>query len=92
MNPYQIQNPDLARIEKLIAHLGGNLSGSQSSGPYDLLIEHLEAARQSLLGGMPREYQGSLRNAMDSAAAIEKSEVRKEAVETLRGLQKPERH
>ncbi len=73
---------NLKSLDRLIVDAGGaGDAGKQSSGSHGLLLEHLRAARSSLLGSMPGEYRSSLREAKESAACISdkntKSDIRK---------------
>jgi len=50
----------IAKLKRMNASEDDDLTNSQpglrpESGNYDLLIEHLQSAQASLLGGMPRE-------------------------------------
>ena len=58
----------LQSIDRLILDAGN--AGKHSRTSHGLLIEHLRAARSSLLGAMPDEYRSSLQEAKKSAARI----------------------
>jgi hypothetical protein len=61
----------LQSLDRLILDAGGaGEAGKHSKSPNGLLLEHLRAARSSLLGAMPGEYRSSLREAKESAAYI----------------------
>jgi hypothetical protein len=61
----------LKSLDRLILDAGGEgEAGKQSKSPNGLLIEHLRAARSSLLGAMPGEYRSSLQEAKESAGYI----------------------
>jgi hypothetical protein len=61
----------LKDLDRLIVDVGGAGDvGKQSRGPHGLLIEHLRAARNSLLGSMSGEYRSNLQEAKKSAACI----------------------
>lgn len=63
--------PDVSALDKLMLDLGSSPdAGKQSHGPCGLLLEHLRAARTSLLGAMPGEYRSSLKEAKESVACI----------------------
>lgn len=72
------QDEDLHHLDKLIADFG--------DGRYDLLLEHLQTARRSLLGCMPGEYRMSLEQAKDSLAFIPGKGTRAETTTILRNL------
>src|SRR5271170_7751448 len=74
-------------LEELIARLGGaDDVGKRSGGPCGLILEHLQAARRSLLGSMSGEYGMSLQQAMESVACIKDTVARSEVREILRSL------
>ncbi len=79
------QDYDLKRIDKLIADLGGFSVAGRSRGPFDLLLEHLQGARRSLLGSMKAEYGANLRQAKESLPYIPKS-ARSEIKKLLQSL------
>jgi hypothetical protein len=54
------QDNGLKGLDKLIADLGGADMGMQTTSPFRLLLEHLQAARRDLLGSMSGEYRASL--------------------------------
>ncbi len=60
------QDERLKCLDEMIADLGG----SHDAAPFDLLLEHLQAARRYLLGSMPGEYGLCLRQANESVAFI----------------------
>lgn len=61
----------LKSLDRLILDAGGaDDAGKHSKSGHGLLIEHLRAARSSLLGAMPGEYRSSLQEAKESAACI----------------------
>ena len=61
----------LQSLDRLILDAGGaGDAGKHSKTSHGLLIEHLRAARSSLLGAMPGEYRSSLREAKESATCI----------------------
>jgi hypothetical protein len=61
-----------SRLEGLIATVM-----QAHSGQMDLLIEHLRSARTYLLGAMPEEYAGALRDARDAASQVKENESRR---------------
>ena len=66
-----LDKTSLQSLDRLILDAGGTGdAGKQSKSPHSLLIEHLRAARSSLLGAMPGEYRSSLQEARESAACI----------------------
>jgi hypothetical protein len=79
-------NKDLKSLDELIAGLGGAGSGTQSTGPCGLLVEHLQAARRGLLGSMRGEYGLSLQQAKESVACIPDKISRTNTKTTLQGL------
>jgi len=71
----------------MIADLGGsNDAARQSSGPCELLLEHLHGARRNLLGSMSGEYRLSLKQAAESIACISDKSARAEFKKTLQSL------
>lgn len=61
----------LQSLNRLILDAGGaDEAGKHSKRPNRLLLEHLRAARSSLLGAMPDEYKSSLQEAKESADYI----------------------
>jgi hypothetical protein len=61
----------LKNLDQLILDAGGSGdAGKQSRSPHGLLLEHLRAARTSLLGSMTGEYRSSLQEAKESATCI----------------------
>jgi hypothetical protein len=71
----------------LIADAGGaGDAGKQSSGPHGLLLEHLRAARSSLLGSMSGEYRSSLQEAKESAACIADKNTQSDIKKRLQSL------
>lgn len=61
----------LQSLDRLILDVGGvGDAGKHNKTSHGLLIEHLRAARSSLLGAMPGEYRSGLREAKESAACI----------------------
>jgi len=81
-----MQSTDLQSLDALIAHLGGDGIGTQSTGPYRLLMEHIQAARRELLGSMRAEYCSSLQFAKESVSCIPGKEARAETKKILQGL------
>ena len=77
---------ELKCLEKLIAGLGGAVTGGHSTGPCALLLEHLDAARRDLLGAMPGEYRSSLRDAKRSTDCIADGAARDSTRKTLQDL------
>lgn len=80
------QDVSLARLDKLIASLGGADTGTQSFGPCGLLLEHLQAARRDLLGSILGEYRLSLEQAKESVACIVDKSARGAMKEELQSL------
>jgi len=76
----------LKRLDEMILNLGGANTSTQSPGPSGLLLEHLRAARTSLLGGMHGDYDLSLKQANESIACISSENLRAEVRKTLQGL------
>jgi hypothetical protein len=76
------QDKDLECLDEMIADLGR----SKDAVPWDLLLEHLQAARRYLLGSMPREYSLSLQQARESVALIPDKIARSETKKILRSL------
>jgi hypothetical protein len=76
----------LKSLDELIAGLGGVHSGTQSTGPCGLLMEHLQAARRSLLGSMRGEYGLSLEQAKESLACISDKNSRATTKAALQSL------
>ena len=82
---------DLKSLDALIARLGGSSEAGQSSGPGDLLLEHLQAARRNLLGARAGEYSLSLEQAKESLAfCIPDKGRRAETNRVLQSLMDPE--
>jgi hypothetical protein len=77
---------DLKSLDDLIAGLGGDSSGMQTTGPCGLLMEHLQAARRGLLGSMRGDYAVSLEQAKESLACISDRNSRVSTKATLQGL------
>jgi hypothetical protein len=77
---------NLRSLDQLIADVGSSDAGSQSAGPCGLLIEHLRAARSSLLGSMPGEYRSSLQEAKASLACISNKNAQTEVRKRLQNL------
>jgi len=82
------QNQQLKCLEALILELGGADSVNQS-GARRGLLEHLQAARRSLLGSMPAEYSLSLQEAKASLGCISDKTARAKTKITLRNLIDP---
>jgi len=81
------QTEDLARLEVLIASLGGGLNpGTHSEGSCKLLLGHLETARRNLLGTMRNEYALSLDQAKSAIACIPVGKQRDQTRQTLQSL------
>jgi hypothetical protein len=81
------QEKQLKSLDELIADLGGcNDADGYSRGLYDLLREHLQAARRYLLGSMPGEYSLSLQQAQESVSWIPDKRARTATRNTLRAL------
>ena len=80
------EDKDLISLDELIAELGGTVTGSHSTGPCGLLLEHLNAARRDRLGSMRAAYVASLKQAKDSIACILDKGVRAETKKVLQGL------
>ncbi len=80
------QNTDLKRLDELVAKLGGDDIGKQSTGPCGLLMEHLQAARRDLLGSMRGEYASSLKFAKESSSCIPGKSSRAETRKVLQSL------
>jgi hypothetical protein len=80
------EDKDLISLDRLIASLGGTVTGGHSAGPCELLLEHLSAARRDRLGRMRAEYMVSLNQAKDSIACILNKGVRAEAKKILQEL------
>jgi glutamate synthase domain-containing protein 3 len=72
---------DLTRLEELIEDI--RHSHSDRADP---LLEHLESARDYLMGGMPREYSFSLTLANDALAHIHDDSLRKRTKSTVESL------
>ena len=77
---------NLRSLDQLIADVGCADPGSQSAGPCGLLIEHLRAARSSLLGSMPGEYRSSLQEAKASVTCISNKNTQTEVKQRLESL------
>jgi hypothetical protein len=80
------QDQQLKTLGHLIAELGGPDEGTQSEGPCEALVEHLEAARRELLASMPVEYGVSLEQALQAVGCVPDLQVRNEITRTLRDL------
>lgn len=80
------EDKDLIRLDELINDLGGTITGTHSTGPCGLLLEHLHAARRDRLGSMRGEYVVSLKQAKESVACILDKDVRAETKKVLQGL------
>jgi hypothetical protein len=81
------QEEKLKYLDELIADLGGcNDADGYSRGLWDLLLEHLQAARRYLLGSMPSEYSLSLQQAQQSVTWIPNKRARTGPRNTLRTL------
>jgi len=80
-------NPSLNSLDQMIVDLGGaGDAGKESKGPNNLLLEHLQAARRSLLGSMLGEYRSSLEDAKESAAYISDKTVQSDIKKRLQTL------
>src|ERR1700730_15208141 len=80
-------NTSLIELDQLIVDVGGaGDAGKQSRGPHSLLLEHLRAARSSLLGSMSGEYRSSLQDAKESAGSISPKNVRSDIRKRLQTL------
>ena len=74
----------LQSLDRLILDAGGaDDAGKHSKTSHGLLIEHLRAARSSLLGAMPGEYRSSLQEAKESAACIAEKTVQNDIKQRL---------
>ncbi len=80
------QSTDLKRLDELVANLGGDDIGKQSTGPCGLLMEHLQAARRDLLGSMRAEYASSLKFAKESVSCMPGKSARAETKKILQSL------
>ena len=77
----------LQSLDRLILDAGGaDDAGKHSKTSHGLLIEHLRAARSSLLGAMPGEYRSSLQEAKESAACIAEKTVQNDIKQRLQKL------
>ena len=77
----------LQSLDRLILDAGGaDDAGKHSKTSHGLLIEHLRAARISLLGAMPGEYRSSLQEAKESAACIADKTVQNDIKQRLQKL------
>ena len=84
------QDDDLKSLDGLIHDFGGSSdAGDRSGGSCNLLMEHLQAARRSLLGSMAGEYRSSLQFASDALAGISDKGVRAKTKKILEGLLSP---
>lgn len=75
------RDADLQRLDELIAELGHSQQNRD-----DLLIEHLQSARNYLLGAMPEEYALSLQNAKDNLSLVRDEPSRRRLEHTLSSL------
>ncbi|MEO5923680.1 MAG: hypothetical protein ABIR70_07630 [Bryobacteraceae bacterium] len=81
---------NLQCLDGLIVKIGGaNDAGRQTKGPCELLLEHLQAARRNLLGGMLGEARHNLDQAKESAVCIPDKEMRAETKKVLQSLIDP---
>jgi hypothetical protein len=80
------QNDDLARLDGLIAEIGGADIHMRTEGPSASLTEHLRAARRNLMASMPGEYQLSLQMAGESLAGIAEKSDRNRVKQVLLSL------
>jgi len=76
------QDEDLKILDEMIA----DLAGSSDAATFDLLLEHLQAARRYLLGSMPGEYSLCLQQARESLACIPERVAGTETKKILRYL------
>jgi hypothetical protein len=77
----------LQSLDRLILDAGGGGDvGKHSKSSHGLLIEHLRAARSSLLGAMPGEYRSSLREAKESAECISDKTTQVDVKKRLQSL------
>ena len=77
----------LRSLDRLILDAGGaGEAGKHSKSPHGLLLEHLRAARSSLLGAMPGEYRSSLEEARESATCIADKPMRVDVKQRLQKL------
>jgi CHAD domain-containing protein len=67
---------DLARLDEMIAALG-------RFRDVDLLKEHLQSARQYLMGAMPKEYLLNLEWARQALDAVPDSDIRSHMDDTI---------
>jgi len=72
----------LQRLDELIAELGHSQENRD-----DLLIQHLQSARTSLLGAMPEEYELNLCSAKESAAGITDANLKSLVIQEVTALQ-----
>lgn len=77
LNPAK-READLGRLDQMIAAL--------EPGDTDLLKEHLQSARQYLLGAMPEEYLVNLEWARTALAAVPDGEARSRFNQTITEL------
>jgi hypothetical protein len=74
----------LESLDRLLADLGGSGdAGKSSRGPCGLLLEHLDAARRSLLGSIIGEYRLNLEQAKESVACIADNGARAKTKQVL---------
>jgi hypothetical protein len=72
------RDADLARLDEMIATL--------KDGDADLLKEHLQSARQYLLGAMPEEYSVSLEWARTALGMVPDGDMRNRLNKTIARL------
>ncbi|MEQ1947276.1 MAG: hypothetical protein ABL995_08805 [Bryobacteraceae bacterium] len=80
------QVEELNLLDELIAGVSRNDRGAQSEGPSGLMLEHLRAARSSLLGAMRVEYNFSLESAIATLSSVPEKVARLKVKHVLQRL------
>jgi hypothetical protein len=75
-----VQAKDLARLDEILKQLDQG-----TAGHCDLLREHLQSARTSLLGSLPAEYALSLNMAADALNCVSDQALRTRIQDFIQG-------
>jgi hypothetical protein len=79
-NMENVQIQDLARLDEILEALS-----QESEAPCELLREHLESARVSLVGAMPAEYALNLEMAGQALNCVSNHNLRARIEDFIRG-------
>jgi len=79
-NMQSVQSKDLARLNQILEQLGEG-----TDAHCEMLREHLQGARASLVGSMPAEYALSLNMAADALNCVSDQKLRTRSQDFIQG-------